>query len=85
MSGDFASALGGRIYQRLDRVLLAVSALMLVFAVAAQPDLSLLTGFWAIQISEAGLITDPVTTGGVGAALLSGASCCCWAPCWCGN
>ena len=73
MSGDFASALGGRIYQRLDRVLLAVSALMLVFAVAAQPDLSLLTGFWAIQISEAGLITDPVTTGGVGAALLNGA------------
>ncbi len=59
--------------QHLHRVPLAAAGLMLVFAVICQPNLSLFTGFWAIQTGEAGLITDPVATGGVGAALLNAA------------
>ena len=39
----------------------------------AQPNASLLTGLWRIQTSEAGLITDPMAIGGVGAALLNAA------------
>lgn len=61
--------LSGRLY----RILLALAAVLLAFAVIAQPDASLLRGFWAIQISETGLITDPMATGGVGAALLNAA------------
>ena len=45
---------------RLICVMLAASALLAVFAVIAQPNASLLTGLWKIQISEAGLITDPM-------------------------
>lgn len=59
--------------RRLYVVPLALSGLMAVFAVLAQPNASLLQGFWAIQISETGLITDPMATGGVGAALLNAA------------
>ena len=55
----------------LFHMLLAVSALLAVFAVALQPDLSLLTGFWKIQTGHAGLITDPICTGGPGGALLN--------------
>ena len=55
---------------RLICVMLAASALLAVFAVIAQPNTSLLTGLWKIQISEAGLITDPMAVGGVGAALV---------------
>ena len=58
---------------RLICVMLAASALLAVFAVIAQPNASLLTGLWKIQISEAGLITDPMAVGGVGAALLNAA------------
>ena len=58
---------------RLICVMLAASALLAVFAVIAQPNTSLLTGLWKIQISEAGLITDPMAVGGVGAALLNAA------------
>ena len=58
---------------RLICVMLAASALLAVFAVIAQPTTSLLTGLWKIQISEAGLITDPMAVGGVGAALLNAA------------
>ena len=47
--------------------------LLTVFAVIAQPDWSLLKGFWEIQISEVGLITDVAAIGGVGAALLNAA------------
>jgi len=54
-------------------ILLAIAGLLLIFAVIAQPDRSLLEGFWEIQINEAGLITDPMATGGVGAALLNAA------------
>lgn len=54
-------------------MLLAVSALLAVFAVILQPNLSLFTGFWKIQIGHAGLITDPLLTGGPGAALLNAA------------
>ena len=57
----------------LYRVLLALAGILLLFAILAQPDLSLLRGFWAIQVSETGLITDPMVTGGVGAALLNAA------------
>lgn len=64
-----AEALSGRLY----RVLLALAGLLLASAVLAQPDLSLLRGFWEIQVSETGLITDPMATGGVGAALLNAA------------
>lgn len=59
--------------ERLHRVPLALAGLLLLFAVLAQPDMSLLRGFWAIQVSETGLITDPMVTGGVGAALLNAA------------
>lgn len=58
---------------RLIYVMLAASALLAVFAVIAQPNATLLTGLWKIQISEAGLITDPMAVGGVGAALLNAA------------
>ena len=59
--------------KHLYTVPLVMSAFLLLFAVAVQPDISLLTGFWKIQISESGLITDPVAIGGVGAALLNSA------------
>ena len=60
---------GERLMEWLHLVPLALAALLTVFAVIAQPDASLLQGFWEIQISETGLITDPMATGGVGAAL----------------
>ena len=59
--------------EKLYRIPLALSGLLLVFAVAAQPDRSLLAGFWEIQVNETGLITDPIATGGTGAALLNAA------------
>lgn len=52
-------------------MLLALALLLAAFAVILQPDLSLFTGFWKIQTGHAGLITDPICTGGVGAALLN--------------
>lgn len=55
-------------------LLLGLAALLLIFALALQPSLSLLTGFWRIQLAPAGLITDPICTGGVGAALLNAAA-----------
>ncbi len=61
------------LHERLYGILLALAALLLVFALVSQPDVSLLRGFWAIQVSETGLITDPMVTGGVGAALLNAA------------
>ena len=64
---------GERLMEWLHLVPLALAALLAVFAVIAQPDASLLQGFWEIQISETGLITDPMATGGVGAALLNAA------------
>lgn len=60
-----------RIHDKMYLVLLALAALLLSFAVIAQPNRSLLTGFWQIQINEAGLITDPMAVGGVGAAMLN--------------
>ena len=61
------------LHDRLYLVLLATAGLLLLFAVIAQPDRTLFTGFWRLQISETGLITDPMATGGVGAALLNAA------------
>lgn len=58
---------GGALYG----MLLAVAALLAIFAIALQPNQSLFTGFWKIQTSHAGLITDPICTGGAGAALLN--------------
>lgn len=55
-------------------VMLVMAALLAVFAVALQPDLSLFTGFWRIQTGHAGLITDPICIGGAGAALLNAAA-----------
>lgn len=55
----------------LYSMLLAVSLLLAVFAVILQPDATLFTGFWKIQMGHAGLITDPILTGGPGAALLN--------------
>ena len=72
MSGE----LTGRARKTADlmlAVLLTMAALLAVFALIAQHDLSLLTGFLAIQLGEAGLITDPICTGGPGAALLNAA------------
>ena len=54
-------------------MMLAVAGMLAVFAVVLQPDISLLTGFWDIQMGHAGLITDPICTGGIGAALLNAA------------
>ena len=62
---------GNYLSQRMYLVPLVLSGLLAVFAVLAQPDVSLFKGFWAIQVSETGLITDPMATGGVGAALLN--------------
>lgn len=73
MDEDIIQKWARQLSGRLDLILLAIAGLLLVFAVLAQPDLSLLSGFWRIQISETGLITDPVATGGVGAALLNAA------------
>ena len=57
----------------LYHMLLGLSVLIAAFAVILQHDKSLLTGFWAIQMGHAGLITDPICTGGPGAALLNAA------------
>lgn len=59
--------------QLLYHMLLALAALLAAFALILQPNLSLLTGFWKIQLGPAGLITDPMVTGGPGAALLNAA------------
>ena len=61
------------VHRRLYLLPLALALVLLAFAVIAQPDLSLFQGLWEIQLSETGLITDPMTTGGVGAALLNAA------------
>lgn len=55
----------------LYHVMLAIAALLAAFAVVLQHDMSLFTGFWKIQVGHAGLITDPICTGGPGAALLN--------------
>lgn len=55
----------------LYAMLLAIALLLAVFAVFLQPNVSLFTGFWKIQTGHAGLITDPLLTGGIGAALLN--------------
>ena len=55
----------------LRRVLVATGVLLVLFALIAQPDLELLRGFWQIQVSESGLITDSIVTGGLGGALLN--------------
>lgn len=64
--------------QRVDHILfgivLGIVGLLAIFAVIAQPDGSIFQGFWAIQIGEAGLITDPIVTGGAGGALLNAAA-----------
>lgn len=52
-------------------LLVAVALLLALFAVVLQPDKSLLTGFWKIQVDHAALITDPIVTGGIGGALLN--------------
>lgn len=64
---------GTYLNQHLYIIPLALSGLLAAFAVLAQPNRSLLHGFWAIQTSETGLITDPMAIGGVGAALLNAA------------
>lgn len=55
----------------LYHMLLALAALLAIFAIVLQHDVTLLKGFWNIQIGQAGLITDPICTGGIGAALLN--------------
>ena len=57
----------------LRGVLPALCVVLAVFAFAVQPPAELFRGFWRILISDAGLITDPAVTGGVGAALLNAA------------
>ncbi len=73
MAGDKQNRKGGGLHDKLYLVLLAAAGLLLLFAVIAQPDRTLFAGFWRIQVSETGLITDPVATGGVGGALLNAA------------
>lgn len=55
----------------LYHMLLALAGLLAIFAIILQHDKSLFTGFWSIQVGHAGLITDPICTGGVGAALMN--------------
>ena len=57
----------------LRGVLPALCVVLAVFSFAVQPPAELFRGFWRILISDAGLITDPAVTGGVGAALLNAA------------
>lgn len=57
----------------LFRMLLVVATLLVIFAVILQPNASLFSGFWQIQMGQAGLITDPICIGGAGAALLNAA------------
>ncbi len=57
--------------ERLYLLLSATAVLLLVFGVIAQPNRNLLTGLWRIQLSEVGLITDPMAIGGVGSALVN--------------
>ena len=64
----------GRTDDVLFGIILGIAALLAAFAVIAQPDGSLFAGFWAIQMGEAGLITDPICTGGAGGALLNAAA-----------
>jgi len=52
-------------------MLSVISGLLVVAAVIAEPSLELLVGLWKIMTHEAGLITDPIATGGLGAALLN--------------
>ncbi len=54
-------------------MLLVLAGLLAVFAVILEPNISLFTGFWTIQTSHAGLITDPLVIGGPGSALLNAA------------
>lgn len=54
-------------------MLMAVALLLAIFAVILQGDASLFSGLWKIQTGHAGLITDPMCTGGAGAALLNAA------------
>jgi len=74
MWDDMKKELTGRIKANNDllyHVMLGVALLLAIFAVILQPNLSLFSGFWKIQVGHAGLITDPICTGGVGAALLN--------------
>lgn len=73
MTEEHEAKRNGLHHERLILVPLVLAAILLVFAVIAQPNLSLFTGWWQIQVSEAGLITDPMTAGGVGGALLNAA------------
>ena len=57
----------------LTGVLLALSLLMAIFALCAQPPAALLQGLFRILTTDAGLITDPTVTGGLGAALMNAA------------
>lgn len=68
-------AVGKRIQlgDRLYRIPIILSGLLAAFAAIAEPADTLLAGFWTIQVSETGLITDPVVVGGVGSALLNAA------------
>ena len=58
-----------------DRILFAVlmgtAGILLLCAVIAQPDKTLIEGFLRIQQAETGLITDSIVTGGLGGALLN--------------
>lgn len=73
MAGEEKLTLVQQLRKHLYTVPLVLSAILLIYAVWVQPDLTLLTGFCKIQLCETGLITDPVEVGGVGAALLNSA------------
>lgn len=52
-------------------MMLSLSAMLAIFAVIMQPNMSLFSGFMKIQTSYVGLITDPIIIGGPGGALLN--------------
>ena len=67
-------AFGDRIRANNDLIyymMLGVAMLLAVFAVILQPDVGIFADLWKIQTGHAGLITDPMRSGGPGAALLN--------------
>lgn len=71
MSDDTRGRKVPGVQERMYLVPLSAAGLLILSALILQPWPDLLSGFAAIQLGEAGLITDATVTGGVGGALLN--------------
>lgn len=71
--------------QTLYRGFLLLSVLMMGLCLTAPSPGALADGFWKILTSQAGLITDSILIGGLGAAFSTPGWCCSTAPCWYGG